>query len=315
MKKIIYVLMFISMISLVMADGFPTSHGCTENDDGEDIYEKSSISATGKGWDTLNFVYCASGSLQVTNTDTCVQWTDNYVKEYFCTDEVDDWITGDEFPIYFENSNYPCIILPGESLAYYYEERYCENGCYDGACIEDEGIADVVDRGEMQRGNVEADVRVGDAQVAQVQVGGVEVGEAELNTGYDFGDQFVCRDSDASYDNVYEQPGKVSCKGPVLETKLTLVDGCITQGNSIYLREYFAEECANCEIHETISGSYTITVYYEDYACGSLADGYCMTNGKGTGYCTLEEEEETFGRGNFLTRLKGAIVGRFFMNF
>ena len=38
MKKIIYVLMFISMISLVMADGFPSGHNCVESDDGEDCF-------------------------------------------------------------------------------------------------------------------------------------------------------------------------------------------------------------------------------------------------------------------------------------
>lgn len=297
------------MISLVMADGFPAGHDCVESDGGENIYEKSSISANGKAWNLLTFDYCGSDSLEVSNTDTCVQYTDNYVREYFCTNEVDDWITGDEHPIYFESFDSPCIILPGENLAYYYEERYCENGCYNGACIEDEGLIDVVDMANFGRG--EGGVEVGEAQVAQVQVGGVEVGEAQLNTGYDFGDEFVCSDSDVNFDNVYEQPGKVSCKGPVLETKLTLVDGCRTVKNNMYLREYYSEMCADCEAYEVVSGSYTITLYYEDYACGIISDGYCMTDEKGAGYCTLEEETPT--RGGFLSQLRGSILGRFFL--
>lgn len=297
--------MFISMISLVMADGFPSGHNCVESDDGEDIYTKSSISATGKAWNLLTFDYCGSESLEVSNTDTCVQWTENYVREYFCTDEVDEWTTGDEFPIYFESFTSPCIILPGENLAYYYEERYCENGCSDGACIEDEGIADQVGMGQMQRGS---------GGNAEAEVVDVEVGEAEMNTAYDFEAEFVCSDTDANSENVYEQPGKVSCKGPVLETKLTLVDGCRTVKNNQYLREYYAEDCFGCEAYEVVSGSSTITLYYEDYACGTIADGFCMADDRGAGYCTLEEEEETFGGGNFLSRLRGSIAGRFFMN-
>ncbi len=301
--------MFLSMVSLVMADGFPAGLDCVESDDGEDIYTQSSISATGKAWNLLTFDYCGSGSLEVSNSDTCVQWTENYVREYFCTDEVDDWTTGDEHPIYFESFESPCIILPGENLAYYYEERYCENGCYDGACIEDTGIEDVVEMDQIRRGG---GVNVGDAEVAQVEVD-VEIGEAEVNVAYDFGDEFVCIDSDANFENVYAQPGKVSCKGPVLETKLTLVDGCRSERNSQYLREYYAEECDGCETYEFVSGNHIITLYYEDIACGSLADGFCQTGEKGAGYCVMEEDEAPV-RGGFLSRLRGAIAGRFFMD-
>jgi hypothetical protein len=116
---------------------------------------------------------------------------------------------------------------------------------------------------------------------------------------------FNCKDSDDGYD----EPGKVACYGPVLDSAVILVDGCRTEGRKVFLREYFAEDCPKCNEYEILTGEYTINIYYEDYYCGSPEDGECLVDEKGAGYCTYVK------RTNFLANLLGTNIptGRFFL--
>ena len=69
------------MISLVMADGFPSGHNCVESDDGEDIYTKSSISATTDAASTARwypfFIGCYIISHLTCPKNICFWYTQN----------------------------------------------------------------------------------------------------------------------------------------------------------------------------------------------------------------------------------------------
>ena len=106
---------------------------------------------------------------------------------------------------------------------------------------------------------------------------------------------------------------KVACFGPILNSAVILVDGCRTEGRRVFLREYFAEDCVDCDEYEILTGEYTINIYYEDYYCGRVNDNLCLTDENGAAYCESAQDGGDQQQGsNILQNLRDRFTGAFF---
>jgi len=297
MKKIIIgiLLMIILCFSFVMAQT------CNDNNDCEgtdywclsgtcyDCIDSDGTDYFTKGTLEQGLSGSIAGYSYVTNVEeTCVN--DYEVREYSCQDD--------------------------SSFRYSYDKDCTDFGenyiCSGGACV----YESIAMAGDVEMEGILIDDEIEQSFVSLMDAFGI--------SALDVSSIYSCKDTDGASNYSYGIPGKVACFGPILNSAVILVDGCKTEGKRVYLREYFAEDCANCDVYEIVTGKYTINIHYEDYYCGRVNDNRCLTDDHGAAYCesaqtnvgrqlgVLAQEEEDPGSRGFLQNLRQRITGGFF---
>ena len=225
---------------------------------------------------------------------TLVQGTSGVTQGYYIYTDDEEYCVND-----YEVKEYYCPEGTSSSIRYVYDKSCLDFGedyvCSNGACVH-VGVVGDVDTGVALVGD-----DLEQSFLPMMEAFGVEA--LDVSSMYD------CKDTDVDENDVYSEPGKVACFGPILNSAVVLVDGCRTEGRRVFLREYFAEDCADCDEYEILTGEYTINIYYEDYYCGRVNENRCLTDENGAAYCESVQAEVGDG---WLDAVRNRLSGAFF---
>ncbi|MBT3985476.1 hypothetical protein HOD38_05250 [archaeon] len=231
---------------------------------------------------------------------TLVQGTSGVTQGYYLYTDDEEYCVND-----YEVREYYCPEGTSSSIRIGYNIDCSLLGdyvCYDGACVYD-GIVGNVDAGVALVGD-----EIEQSFLSMMGAYGVEA--------LDVSNMYSCKDTDVDENDVYSTPGKVACFGPILNSAVVLVDGCRTEGRRVFLREYFAEDCADCDEYEILTGEYTINIYYEDYFCGLVGSNQCLTDDNGAAYCESAQngggQQAVAQEPNWVDALRATITGGIF---